>query len=142
MKKDIKNLDNGSVITYDLGDIKVHNYNTNDLIANQVIVLEKNQKLAIIESPAFYDNDEELERYIASLDVKVDGILLSYHMAGGTFLANSHKYTTKEADTYGHNGGGKALVDNFEKNFGYVFDSNIHEMTNSSLIIKIKRYYS
>ena len=60
---------------------------------------------------------------------KLDGVLLSYHMGGGTFLKDSKKYATKKADEYGHIGGGKALVDNFTKAFGESFDNNIHNVT-------------
>ena len=122
-------LDKGYVLVYDFGDVKVHNYNTADYIDDQVILLEKNGKIAVIESPAFYDNNKELEKYIESLGVKLDGVLLSYHMGGGTFLKDSKKYATKKADEYGHIGGGKALVDNFTKAFGESFDNNIHHVT-------------
>lgn len=122
-------LDKGYVLVYDFGDVKVHNYNTADYIDDQVILLEKNKKIVVIESPAFYDNNKELEKYIESLGVKLDGVLLSYHMGGGTFLKDSKKYATKKADEYGHIGGGKALVDNFTKAFGESFDNNIHNVT-------------
>ena len=122
-------LDKGYVLVYDFGDVKVHNYNTADYIDDQVILLEKNKKVVVIESPAFYDNNKELEKYIESLGVKLVGVLLSYHMGGGTFLKDSKKYTTKKADEYGHTGGGKVLVDNFTKAFGESFDNNIHHVT-------------
>jgi len=57
------NLDKGYVLIYDFGGIKVHNYNTADYINDQVILLEKNNKIVVIESPAFYDNNKELESY-------------------------------------------------------------------------------
>lgn len=123
------NLDKGYVLVYDFGNVKVHNYNTADYIDDQVILLEKNKKVVVIESPAFYDNNKELEKYIESLGVKLVGVLLSYHMGGGTFLKDSKKYTTKKADEYGHTGGGKVLVDNFTKAFGESFDNNIHHVT-------------
>ena len=123
------NLEKGNILLYDFGKVKVHNYNTNDVLANQVILLEKNNKLLVIESPTFYDNNKELENYIKSLNVEVDGILLAYHMGGGTFLENSKKYSTHNADSYGHNGGGKALIDGFTKAFGEPFDSKIHNIT-------------
>ena len=123
------NLSKGYVLVYDFGKVKVHNYNTADYIDNQVILLEKNNKIVVIESPVFYDNNKELEKYIASLGLTIDGVLLSYHMGGGTFLKHFKKYATKKADEYGHTGGGKALVDNFTKTFGEAFDNNIHHVT-------------
>ena len=47
------NLDKGYVLVYDFGEVKVHNYNTADYIDDQVILLEKNKKIVVIESPAF-----------------------------------------------------------------------------------------
>ncbi len=123
------NLEKGYVLVYDFNSIKVHNYNTKDYIDDQVILLEKNNKIVLIESPAFYENNKELEEYIKSLNVKLDGVLLSYHMGGGTFLKDSKKYSTKKADEFGHIGGGKALVNNFTKAFGDSFDNNIHNIT-------------
>ena len=122
-------LNKGYVLVYDFGEVKVHNYNTADYIDDQVILLEKNRKIVVIESPVFYDNNKELEKYFESLGAKIDGVLLSYHMGGGTFLENSKKYATKKADEYGHTGGGKVLVDNFTKAFGESFDNNIHNVT-------------
>lgn len=52
------NLEKGNVLIYDFGKVKVHNYNTNDAIDDQVILLEKNNKLVVIESPIFYDNNK------------------------------------------------------------------------------------
>ena len=73
--------------------------------------------------------NKELEDYIKSLNVEVDGILLAYHMGGGTFLENSKKYSTHNADSYGHGGGGKALIYGFTKAFGEIFDNKIHNIT-------------
>jgi len=129
MKNEKVELGKGYVLVYDFNGVKVHNYNTADYIDDQVILLEKNNKMVIIESPSFYDNNVELENYIKSLNVKVDGVLLSYHMAGGNFLKNEKKYATHQADEYGHTGGGKALIDKFTNAFGEAFDKNIHNVT-------------
>ena len=42
------NLDKGYVLVYDFGGVKVHNYNTADYIDDQVIILEKNNKVVVI----------------------------------------------------------------------------------------------
>ncbi len=92
-------------------------------------MLEKNNQIIVIESPAFYDNITELESYLKTLNSKISGMLLSYHMSGGTFLKDNKKYATHSASEYGHEGGGKALTDNFTKAFGQSFDNNIHNVT-------------
>ena len=63
------------------------------------------------------------------LNVKVEGVLISYHASGAEFLKNAKKYATKHADAYGHSGGGKALIDNFTQTFGAIFDNSIHTTT-------------
>ena len=123
------NLSKGEVLVYDFGNVKVHDYNTCDALNDQVILLEKNGKLVVIELPTFYDNNKELEEYIKSLNVKVDGVLLSYHMSGAHFLEGIEKYATHNADDYGHTGGGKALIDGFIKAFGSDFDGKVHDVT-------------
>lgn len=69
-------LDKGYVLVYDFENVKVHNYNTADYIDDQVILLEKNNKVVVIESPVFYDNNKELENYIKSLGVELEGVLI------------------------------------------------------------------
>lgn len=129
MKNTKIELEKGEVLVYDFGNIKVHNYNTKDYISDQVILLEKSGKLAVIESPTFYDNNKELEEYIESLNVSVEGVLLSYHMSGATFLDGKRKLATHRADEYGHVGGGKSLILGFSKTFGEIFDGEIHHVT-------------
>lgn len=119
----------GTMSVYDFGSTKLHAYKTNDLIDDEVFIVEKNGKGFVIEYPCFFANIKELESYIADNNITIEGILASYHMAGATFLAGTPVYATKEADDYGHNGGGKALIDNFTAAFGDSFDSSIPEVT-------------
>lgn len=119
----------GEMNVYDFGDIKLHSYKTNDFISDEVFIVEKNGKAVIIESPCFFDNNSELETYLSDRKLQIDGMLLAYHMAGGTFLPQVRKYATRNADEYGHAGGGKALIDNFTGMFGEVFDNTIHTVT-------------
>ena len=68
---------------YDFGNIKLHAYKTNDFIDDEVFILEKNGKAVLIESPCFFDNNLELTDYLK--DVEVEGLLIAYHGAGGSF---------------------------------------------------------
>ena len=69
---------------YDFGTARLHAYKTNDFIDDEVFIVEKNGKAVVIESPCFFDNNEELASYLKDMDVK--GILIAYHGAGGSFL--------------------------------------------------------
>lgn len=121
-------LQKGEMNIYDFGTVKLHAYKTCDFIDDEVFVVEKDGKAVVIESPCFFDNNSELEEYLK--DFKVEGMLVAYHGAGGTFLPNVVKYATQNAVDYSENGGGKALIDNFTQSFGDIFDSSIHKITN------------
>ena len=121
-------LNKGEMNVYDFGTVKLHAYKTNDFIDDEVFIVEKNGKAIIIESPCFFDNNKELEQYLN--DVEVEGMLIAYHEAGGTFLPKVPKYATQNAVDYSENGGGKALINNFTSAFGSVFDSSVHKITN------------
>ncbi|MDO4183274.1 MAG: hypothetical protein Q4E12_06695 [Coriobacteriia bacterium] len=122
-------LDRGIVSVYDFGGIKLHAYKTNDPIDDEVFVLVRDGRGAVIELPCFFDNIAELEGYLAARDITVEGILAPYHMAGGTFLKGTPVYETAESDKYGRNGGGAALISNFTAAFGNAFDPSLPETT-------------
>lgn len=119
----------GELNLYDFGDVKLHAYKTNDFIDDEVFILEKGGQAVVLESPCFFDNNRELEDYLREQHLDVAGILPAYHMGGGTFLPNARKYATRNAEEYGHSGGGKVLIDNFTAAFGEAFDNSIHTVT-------------
>lgn len=127
--KEIK-LEKGVIFKYSFGSLELHVYRTNDFIDDEAIMLIKNGKMVVVESPCFYDNIKELENYINGLNVTVEGLVLAYHMGGGKFLPNVKKYATIKANKFGTVGGGKKLIDNFTVTFGKIFDPTIHKVTN------------
>lgn len=126
--KEVK-LKKGAVDVYEFENAKLHAYQSNDLMSDTVFILEKSGKTLIIEQPCFFDNISELSEYINSLNADVKSKILSYHMAGGTFFAESPVYATKKADEYAHKGSGKAMIDDFTKAFGASFDSSLSNVT-------------
>ena len=123
-------LQKGEMRVYDFGTAKLHAYQTNDLINDEVFILEKNGRAVVVEAPCFFDNIAELTRYIKENSLTVEALLLSYHMAGATFLPGVPVYATQSAGDYSHTGGGKALVENFAGAFGAAFDASIYTVTN------------
>lgn len=121
-------LDKGEMNVYNFGGIKLHAYKTNDFMDDEVFIIEKNGKAVVIESPCFYDNIAELEKYLDGL--KIEGAFISYHGAGASFLPDVAKYATNNAAQYSENGGGKALISNFSAAFGNIFDNSVHKITN------------
>lgn len=119
-------LSKGEMNVYDFGEIKLHAYKTNDFMDDEVFIIEKNGKAAVIESPCFFDNNEELSEYLN--DTEVEGILIAYHGAGASFLPDVPKYATQNAKEYSETGG-KALIDNFTNVFGKSFDNTVHQIT-------------
>ena len=74
-------LEKGEMHVYDFGAVKLHAYKTNDFLEDEVYVVEKNGNVVVIESPCFFDNCKELEKYVCSLNANVCGVLVSYHAA-------------------------------------------------------------
>ena len=122
-------LKKGEMYVYDFGGVRLHAYRTNDAIDDEVFFFEKEGKAVALESPCFFDNYEELTGYFAQRNISVEAMLVSYHMAGGTFLPGVRKYATRNAVEYGTSGGGKALADGFTQAFGPAFDGKAHEVT-------------
>lgn len=85
-------LGKGEMYIYDFKTAKLYAYKTNDFIDDEVFIVEKNGKAIVIESPCFFDNNKELVQYLADANIKIEGMLLVYHMAGSTFLPNVRKY--------------------------------------------------
>lgn len=123
-------LTKGEMNIYDFGTVKLHTYKTNDFMDDEVFIVEKNGKAVVIESPCFFDNNKELEKYLSDLKVETAGMLIAYHGAGAQCLKNVPKYATENAKEYSENGGGKALINNFTSAFGEIFDNSVHKITN------------
>lgn len=123
-------LQKGEVRVYDFGGLKLHACQTNDPIADEVFILEKDRRAVVIEAPCFTDSIAELSGYISDSGMQVEALLLSYHMAGAGFLPGVPVYSTQNAADYGHIGGGRALIDSFSGAFGAVFDASVYTVTN------------
>lgn len=122
-----RKLGKGVINLYDFGAIRLHAYQTNDFIDNEVFLLEKNGSVVILESPCFFDNIRELTEYLSGM--RVEAKLIAYHGAGASFLPEVPNYATKNTVEYSASGGGKALIDSFAATFGASFDSSVHEVT-------------
>ena len=121
-------LEKGEMHIYDGGAVRLHAYKTNDPIDNEVFIVEKDGRAVLLESPCFYDNIRELTAYLK--DMRVEGMLVAYHAAGGSFLPDVPKYATQSAKDYAEAGGGKTLIDGFSAAFGAAFDASVHTVTN------------
>lgn len=62
------NLEKGYIDIYSFGDIKLHCYQTNDLMNDESYILENKENVLLVEFPAFYDNLEEFEKYVKELN--------------------------------------------------------------------------
>ena len=120
-------LGKGEMHIYDFGGVRLHAYQTHDLIDDEVFLLEKDGKVLVLESPCFFDNIAELTAYLEERGLEPAGILVSYHAAGASFLPGVPKYATRGAAEYSAAGGGRALIDGFAAAFGPAFDHAVHQ---------------
>lgn len=65
------NLKKGFVEVFNFGDIKLHAYQTNDLMYDECFILENESNLLLVEFPAFHSNLGEFEEYIKGLNKTV-----------------------------------------------------------------------
>lgn len=120
----------GEMWVYDLGNITLHAYRTNDPIDNESFLIETADAIVGIESPAFYDNLDEYIGYIAALGKPMNTLLLPYHPAGADVYADVSVVGTAEARAaQSGDGAVKGLIDGFVAAFGEDFNGNIPEIS-------------
>ena len=120
-----KKLPHGFVQIYDFGDMKLHAYQTNDLMSDGSFILETGQNLVAIESPAFDANIAEWQEYAAGLNKPLTDILISYHPAGGKWYGEAKSQATEAAQKAISVGATKSLTESLGKAFGDGFSTDI-----------------
>ncbi len=123
------NLKKGFIEIYNFGEIKLHSYQTNDLMYDESYILENENNILLVEFPAFYDNLEEFEEYVKSLGKTIIGKVFSDHPNGGTIFKNVKGYASKGTIKSMKEGTINNLVTGFETAFGGTFAKEYHEIT-------------
>lgn len=123
------NLKKGFIDIYDFGDIKLHCYQTNDLMNDESYILENDKNVLLVEFPAFYDNLEEFEEYVKGLNKNIVGKVFSDYPNGGTILKNVKGYASEGTIKSMKEGTIHNLVTGFEKSFNGAFAKEFHEIT-------------
>lgn len=129
MEKSKVNLKKGFVEVYNFGDIKLHSYQTNDLMYDESYILENDKNVLLVEFPAFYDNLVEFEEYVNGLGKKVVGKVFSDHPNGGTIFTEVKGYASAGTVKSMKAGTINGLVTGFETAFGGNFAKEYHEIT-------------
>lgn len=123
------NLEKGFIDIYNFGDIKLHCYQTNDLMSDESYILENNENVLLVEFPAFYDNLEEFEKYVRELNKNIVGKVFSDHPNGETILKGVKGYASEGTIKSMKDGTIHNLVTGFEKSFNGAFAKEFHEIT-------------
>lgn len=124
-----KNLEKGFVEIYNFGEIKLHAYQTNDLMNDESYILENDKNILLIEFPAFYDNLKEFETYVNELNKKIVGKVFSDHPNGGTIFKDIKGYASEGTIKSMKEGTIHNLVTGFESSFGGNFAKEYHKIT-------------
>ena len=85
----------GSVFVYDFGPVKLHQYRTDDAMGNFAYLVESETGLVTVEMPAFPENLEAWDTYIAGIGKPWDDAFVSSHPAGGSLLVDKNVYGTQ-----------------------------------------------
>lgn len=123
------NLKKGFIEVYNFGDIKLHAYQTNDLMYDESYILENKDNVLLVEFPAFYDNLEEFEEYVKGLNKNIVGKVFSDHPNGGTIFKDIKGYASKGTVKSMKEGTIHNLVTGFETSFGGAFAKEYHNIT-------------
>lgn len=129
MEKTKVNLKKGFIEIYNFGDIKLHSYQTNDLMYDESYILENENNVLLVEFPAFYDNLEEFEEYVKGLNKNIVGKVFSDHPNGGTIFKDVKGYASRGTIKSMKEGTINGLVTGFETAFGGTFAKEYHEIT-------------
>ena len=123
------NLGKGYIDIYNFGNIKLHCFQTNDLMNDESYIIENNENVLLVEFPAFYDNLEEFEKYVKGLNKNIVGKVFSDHPNGGTILKDVKGYASRGTIKSMQEGTIHNLVTGFEKSFNGTFAKEYHEIT-------------
>ena len=130
MNKEKIDLSKGFVEIYDFGGIKLHAYQTNDLMNDVCFILENAENVLIIELPPFHSNAEEFEKYVKGLNKNIIGKVFSDHPNGGVSLFNDVKnYASQGTINSMTSGTIRHLNDGFIPSFGADFDEKLPTIT-------------
>lgn len=130
MNKEKIDLSKGFIEIYDLGGIKLHAYQTNDLMNDVCFILENAENVLIIELPPFHSNAEEFEKYVKELNKNIVGKVFSDHPNGGVSLFNDVKnYASQGTINSMTSGTIRHLNDGFIPSFGADFDEKLPTIT-------------
>lgn len=72
----------GHFEVHNLGDFKLHVYNTNDALGDASYIIEGKKTVVTMEHPLFRDNVSEFDTYIDKLGKPVEKRITNYHVGG------------------------------------------------------------
>ena len=119
MEKTRVDLKKGYMEVYNFGEIKLHAYQTNDLMYDESYILENKDNVLLVEFPAFYDNLGEFEEYVKELGKTIVGKVFSDHPNGGTIFKDVKGYASEGTIKSMKEGTIHNLVTGFELNITY-----------------------
>lgn len=72
----------GQFEVHDLGDFRLHVYNTGDALGDASYIIEGGDSLVTMEQPLFKENVAEYDEYLAGLGKPVEKRITDYHLGG------------------------------------------------------------
>lgn len=119
----------GHFEVYDFGEFKLHEYCTNDVMADESFIVEGKDALVTLEPPLFKENEAEFEAYLSKLNKPVVQSVFDYHL-GGTKSPQVVMPEGMSQFTKGEVYGG--MMQNFSQTFGdamtHIYEGDIHEV--------------
>lgn len=118
-------LGNGAVQIYDFGNLRLHAWQTGDLMSDECFILETPQNIVALEAPPFYFDMGTWKKYVNNLNKPFTDILFSAHIASDDWYGKAKTHATNVTAKSMRSGGLKALVDHLGQAFGKDFCTTI-----------------
>lgn len=122
-------LDKGRMAIYDFGDVKLHAYQTENLMNEESFIFEGKNALVIAEPPAFHSSLRVFKKYADDLGKPIAGVMISYHVTGADHFPGVPVYSSPGTQASIYAGGLAAMLANFKEIYDDDFDSTVFRPT-------------
>lgn len=129
MKSKKINLEKGFVEVYDFGNIKLHAYQTGDIMNDEAFILENESNLLLVEFPSFYEDLKQYENYVKGLNKTIIGKVFSDHPSAGTIFTDVDGYASKGTIKSMESGSIYNIIEGFKTAYNGTFASEMHTIT-------------
>lgn len=112
---------------YDLEKSRLHVYQSGDAMGDVSFIIEGNKELVILEQPLFWDNINEFNSYVESLNKPISKVVANFHSLGLADYKPSVVVMPKAMIEFGQSAVAQGMVASFKDRYGESADLRPHK---------------